>query len=395
MPENKAGRTGRSPALSSVLCLSLCCLAAAQEVSPSAAEVAAAIDRLGEVDYATRTGASRTIRRAPANLAVPALVKAVGEHKDGFVRYRALVLLSGFSDPRTADVMIRALGDPNDRLREVAYRHFEHHPDRGQLPRLLSALETEVGEFVRPALVRALAAQAGDARVRDVLLGEIGRGQDHFRGAVIEGLGDHGGTFAIGALLEIAAQDGPLQDDAILALGRLGDRRALELMARLQRTAPRSRQPILAAAICMLGTNCAGHLDYLDQTVRFAQANEGFTDMLRAAASGLAALAGSGQLQALQVILDLGIPSRDPAREALAIALATVALKDPDRLRESLEKRADLEAAVTLLQEGFEMLEEDYEEERFFVAVRRAYWKAPDGSRAREVAELLIRRLGF
>ena len=31
------------------------------------------------------------------------------------------------------------------------------------------------------------------------------------------------------------------------------------------------------------------------------------------------------------------------------------------------------------------MLEEDFEEERFFVTVRRAYWQAPAGSPARAV----------
>jgi hypothetical protein len=41
------------------------------------------------------------------------------------------------------------------------------------------------------------------------------------------------------------------------------------------------------------------------------------------------------------------------------------------------------------------MLEEDFEEERFFVTVRRAYWKAPEGSPTRKVTNALIQKLEF
>ena len=41
------------------------------------------------------------------------------------------------------------------------------------------------------------------------------------------------------------------------------------------------------------------------------------------------------------------------------------------------------------------MLEEDLEEERFFVAVRRAYWAAADGSPTRKLCEQLIAKLDF
>jgi hypothetical protein len=41
------------------------------------------------------------------------------------------------------------------------------------------------------------------------------------------------------------------------------------------------------------------------------------------------------------------------------------------------------------------MLEEDLEEERFFVAVRKAYWAAPDGSPARKLCEQVITKLEF
>ena len=41
------------------------------------------------------------------------------------------------------------------------------------------------------------------------------------------------------------------------------------------------------------------------------------------------------------------------------------------------------------------MLEEDFEEERFFVFVRRSYWQAPEGSAARKTADALIQKLEF
>jgi hypothetical protein len=41
------------------------------------------------------------------------------------------------------------------------------------------------------------------------------------------------------------------------------------------------------------------------------------------------------------------------------------------------------------------MLEEDFEEERFFAAVRKAYWAAPDESATRKVADTLIQKLEF
>src|SRR5438552_5317541 len=42
----------------------------------SAAQLTAAINKLGDLNYAVRTGASRTVRRAPAAQAVPALIQA-------------------------------------------------------------------------------------------------------------------------------------------------------------------------------------------------------------------------------------------------------------------------------------------------------------------------------
>src|SRR5262245_9509296 len=104
-------------------------------------QLTAAIDRLGAFDDKARTTASRTVRRAAPALAVPALMRAVQQHADQYVRFRALVILSGFNDPRTGDVMARALDDRNDRLRAAAYAYFEQHPDPAILPRLLKALD--------------------------------------------------------------------------------------------------------------------------------------------------------------------------------------------------------------------------------------------------------------
>src|SRR5207342_154080 len=98
-------------------------------------------DKLGNLDYATRTNAARTVRRTPPSQAVPALLQTVGEHTDGYVRYRALVLLTGFNDPRTKDAMRESLSSPNDRLRAVAYSFFEHNPDRALIPQFMTALE--------------------------------------------------------------------------------------------------------------------------------------------------------------------------------------------------------------------------------------------------------------
>ena len=60
-----------------------------------------------------------------------------------------------------------------------------------------------------------------------------------------------------------------------------------------------------------------------------------------------------------------------------------------------LENDAIREPAIELLREAFDMLEEDFDEERFFATVRRAYWQAPADSPARRVADTLIQKLEF
>jgi HEAT repeat protein len=412
--KRRTQRGGRHALVVRVLC-SLCvlCLArgaraqeprapepsAPQTVSP--AQLQAAIAKLGDLDYATRTAAARTVRRTSNAQAVPALLQAVSEQADGYVRYRALVLLTGFNDLRTKDAMRESLASPNDRLRTVAYSFFEHNPDRAMLPQFLSALESEQAEFVRPALVRALAAvaaaaQGADAvRARQALVREVSRGEDFFRSAVIEALGDYKAPYAYDALIAVAKLEGPLQDDAALALGKIGDKRALETLAVIQRTAPRVAQPAIATAICLLGVNCESHQSYLVDTLKFADQNPGFQELLRGAAAGLGALAVAGRAEAADALVDIGVPSKDPTRAPLALALATVALRNTPLTMTMLEKHPDREHAIVLLAEGFDMLEEDLDKERFFAFARRTYWESPDNSSRRALMQTLIGTLDF
>jgi HEAT repeat protein len=380
--------------------MTLAAAVAAQERGPaqtSAADLRAAIGHLGDLDYAARTKAARVVRRTAPALAVPALLQAIQDHQDGFVRFRSLVLLTGFNDPRAVDQMVEAMASPNDRLREAAYRFFERHPDRTLIPRLLSALQKETGEFVRPSLVRALAAVGDDPKVREALLVDVMRGVDHFRSTVIEALGDYQHAYAVPRISDVAKLEGPLQDDAVLALGKIGDKQSLTVLASLQRSGSRELQPVVAAAICMLGVNCGSHLGYLGKVLAFAEDNPGYQEQVRAAAAGLSAAAIEGQQEPLRLLFQSGIPSADPMRAPLALGVAKVALRNTPALLQVLQTfpAAEQAGAVALLAEGFDMLEEDLEEEQFFAAVRKGYWAAPEGSPTRRLSEQLIAKLDF
>jgi HEAT repeat protein len=361
----------------------------------TAEQLRAAIDNLGSIEYPIRSGAARTVRRADAAIAVPALLQSVKQHKDEYVRFRALVVLSGFNDPRTRDLMAWAISDKNDRLRTVAYAYFERNPDKAMVPRLLEALKVEESEFVRPALTRALAAHADDPKVRQTMETLVMQGQAFFRSVVIEALGDHRGAYALRPLIEVGKINGPLQDDAALALGKIGDKSVLPVLAAMQRTAPRESQPGVAAAICLLGVNCASHQPYIVESLRFSIANTGFQSLVRSSASALAVLAVSGREDAAVELIFQGEPTHDPVRAPIALAVGLVAIKNTPLMLKVLEKEQLREPGIELLREAFDMLEEDFEEERFFATVRRTYWQAAAGSSPRAVADALVRKLEF
>lgn len=374
----------------------------AQAQAPAAAAAQAvpemslgdAIDRLGELDYKVRISASARVRRAPAAEAVPALLEASRAHKDGYVRFRALVLLAGFNDPRATQLMRSLFGDPNDRLREVAYAYLEEHPDASLVPRLIAALATEEAEFVRPALVRAVAAHGDDPRVQDVMRREVMRGVDFFRASVIEALGDHKGVYAFDELAGIAVLEGPLQDDAVRAIGKLGDKRGIAVLARLQREASRELQPVIAASICLLGSNCDAHMRFVRESLQFGVQNLGYQELVRSSAAALADLAAAGHTAALQALFEIGMPSNEPARAPVALSVGSAVMRSVPLLLEAWPG-LPRQPATLLLRDAFDMLEEDYAEERFYAAVRRAFWAAPEGSPERRAAQTLITALEF
>lgn len=367
---------------------------AAAPAPPTREDVDRAIDRLGAFEYDERMKAARAVRRAPGTVALPALLDAAAGHADGFVRYRALVLLSGYDDPRVPDQMEQALGEVNDRLRTVAYAYFERYPEPRLIPAFLKAFDTEVAEFVRPALARAMAAQGRDARVQRALIRDVTRGQDVFRGSVIEALGDYRAAFALKAISEVAPLDGPLQDDAVLAIGKIGDKASLGLLAGLQPTAPRDVQPTVAAAICLLGS-CDPHRGFLVRTLTLADRTPGFQELLRAAAAGLGALAVQGDVEAGRALVEIGAAAAHPTRAPVALALAGFAVRRPAAIVPLLGERHDRDAALQLLREGFDMLEEDFAEEQFFVAMRKAYFAEAEGSATRPLIQAVINTLEF
>ena len=388
------GMTGASPALCR-LPAALRYVAQTPPAPPAREDVDLAIDGLGAFDYDQRMSAARVVRRAPGTVALPALLDAAAGHADSFVRYRALVLLSGYDDPRVPDQMEQALGEANDRLRTVAFAYFELHPERGLIPTLLKAMDKEEAEFVRPALTRALAAQARDPRVQNALIKDVTRGRENVRAAAIEALGDHKVAQAVRAISQVAELDGPLREEAVLALGRIGDPASVGLLEGLQRTAGPEAQTTVAAALCLLGSNCEANRGVLIRTLRLTDRPAGSLELLRTAASGLGALAVTGDVEAGRALVDVGVQATDPLRAPVALALARLAVAQPLALVALVEERQDRDPVLQLLRDGFNLLEDDFRQEQFFVAVRKAYFTEPEGSARGLLIQSVINGLEF
>ena len=84
-----------------------------------------------------------------------------------------------------------------------------------------------------------------------------------------------------------------------------------------------------------------------------------------------------------------------PAKQAPPKEFVSQPVRNPDHLLAWLNAAAapTRAAAVDLLKQGFEDLEEDFGEEQFFAAARASYWAAADGSPGRTLAASLIQTL--
>jgi hypothetical protein len=378
-------------ALTFTLVAGVLTLSAQQPAASS--DLKTSIGRLGAFDYAVRMNAARTIRRVPAAQAVPALIEAVRTHSDQFVRYRALVLLTAFNDRGTPDLLRGLMRDRNDRIREVVYRWFAARPDPAMVPTLLAALQTEQAEFVRPALVSAVAALGSDPQVQRALIAEAGRGLDFFRIAVIEALGERKAAYAANTIAELATVDGPLQDDAVLALARIGDARALTVIPAGSKASAEVAAALQAAG-CFVGTDCAARLKAL---VEIAASPRSTPQAAQAAVTALGAVAAKPDADATRALFDLAGTVPAGLREAAAVAFSVVAVRVPDHLLKWYADADDAtrQATAKLLKDGFERLEEDYAEEQFFAAARAGYWAASEGSPSRTHIAALIDALEF
>ena len=360
-----------------------------------------AIDQLAEFDYAVRVEASRALRRADPEVVRPVLLHAVEHHQDSYVQFRSLVLIYGLDLPNVDKVFSGALNSSNDRVRASAYEYFETFPSPDVGSQLLAALDTETSEFVRPYLVRALAANDDDSSVRERLVQDIHRGQSYFRGAVIEALGDHRALYAVDSLIPLIAEDGPFRDDALLALGKIGDRRVIQLLRQLQRDNDAKIQPIVSAAACLLDVGCDGQLSYIVDTLRYGiePSNENNQELIRNASIALSVLATDGQQRALDALFELGVNASESVRAPIALALGKVALRNPQIVQNTLVDAASEatmpEAELLLLRDAFDMLDEDFAEERFYVLMRQGYWEGFGSAKARAVAAAVIRVLEF
>ena len=359
--------------------------------SAKPAGIAGQVALLGDFDYRKRTAAAQAIRRAPAAESGPALVAAITTGADAYVRFRAFVLLTGLLDPSLESFARAALTDKNDRLRQAAYDWLARTPLPALAPRLVELLETEQAEFVRPSLLRALAALDADPRVRTALVRETSRGLDIFRGAVIEALGLRGAVYAVDALAAVVAIDGPLRDVAALALGRIGGAQAASALAMVH-DRDKGIELILRTAQCLADGPC----DTVPADLVKAWPSSAATGIAGSAAQALSVMAERGDARAMALLAEAGIAGVRDLRDHAAVALSTVALRKPERvLTWMVANPGAQDGVIALLKDGFDLIEEDVAEEAFYATVRATYWKANEGSDLRTAAALLIDGLAF
>jgi len=368
---------------------------AAQAAPLSRDDVDRLIDRLGAFDVDVRTDAARAIRRAPGTVALPALMDAASGHADGFVRRRALVLVSGYDDPRVPDQMEQAVSEANDALRTVAYRYLERHPEPRLGPVLLKALTNETAELARPALIRALAAHGRDLKVQRALLAELARGAEGGRGDTIVALGDQRATYALKALVPLARTEGPFQAQAAIALGQIGDAAVVPALSAIPGTTPRSTGIAVTTALCLLAQDCQSRRAALVKELSEPDPYIGFQTLVRAAAFGLAELAVAGDVDAGRALIDAGRVADSPLGQIVAEAVSSVAVRRPEAILPLMVDAEDRRLTLTLVAAGLARRGDDFGEEQLFVRLRSLYFAEAEGSPKRELIQTLINTLQF
>jgi len=188
----------------------------------------------------------------------------------------------------------------------------------------------------------------------------------------------------------VARLDGPLQDDSLVALGRIGGPRAAAALTAIPKPAT-DVVPTVRAAQCLMGEGC-------DAAVKTFQAETragGASPVVRSSVNALGILATAGNKAATDALVALG--SQPALRAQAALTFAAAAVRAPSHVLSWFDATpaTSRDGAVELLREGFEDLEEDLGEEMFFAATRATYWKADEKSPTRTLAATLIEKLEF
>ena len=276
---------------------------------PTEAELTTAIGQLGSFDFDLRTSAARTVRRATPHDGHSG-ARAGRPIAQGRVRP---VPRSGAADGHdrrgAAPLMRELIADRNDRLRTIAYQWWEHHPDPAVLTDASErAAEGAVGVRATGAHARDRRARQRSARARGALVPLVIRGEDLFPRRVDRGAGRLPcGLRRRRSIAQVAKLEGPLQDDAITALGKIGDPAARPTLEALQRSAEPEVQPTVSAAFCLLEIDCERQEAYLkkDARVRRLKDPDGLP-VLRGVVHALGMLAVGGRTWALNALLDTG-----------------------------------------------------------------------------------------
>jgi hypothetical protein len=190
----------------------------------------------------------------------------------------------------------------------------------------------------------------------------------------------------------VAKLEGPLQDDAVLALGRIGGPPASAALAAVPNPTA-DLVPTIRAALCLIGDVCDPAIKVF---VENATRPGGAPAVIRGSITALGTVSASGNKAATEALVVLG-SRQGRVRAEAALAFAAAAVRSPNHVLGWLDTApAPLrDPAIDLLKEGFEDLEEDFAEEMFFAATRATYWKADEKSATRALAATLIQKLEF